>query len=64
MKLIELLSLISDYSRVEIYSAEDLSCLGEYNGKDSIDTKYNDFNITEIYTRKDCEDAVICIIVD
>lgn len=43
MKVIDLLSLLDDFTNVDIW--EDDEIVSSYNGKDSIDPKYNDREI-------------------
>lgn len=52
MKLIDFLSMVDDNSNVvvvDILSAE----LSRYDGKDSIDEMYNDYDILNIYHKLD-----------
>lgn len=52
MKLIDFLSMVDDNSNVvvvDIFSAE----LCRYDGKDSIDEMYNDYDILNIYHKLD-----------
>lgn len=47
MKLIELLTLINEHSNVLLIDTS-YEIVSSYNGKDSIDTKYNNCKVCEI----------------
>lgn len=47
MKLIELLSLINEHSNVIVIDTS-YEIVSGYNGKDSIDNKYNNYKVREI----------------
>lgn len=46
MKLIDLLSVISEYTRVQVW--RDNEVVAEYDGKNSIDEKYNDEEVKSV----------------
>jgi hypothetical protein len=48
MKLIDLLLLISEYSRIKVFSYYEDEELCYYDGKNSIDEKYNDCEVAFI----------------
>lgn len=49
MKLIDLLSIINDNTNVLIHNA-DCEVLAEYDGRNSIDSEFNDREVVEIFT--------------
>lgn len=61
MKLVELLELISENSLVTVYSVTDpRNYISVYDGKDSIDTAFNDCIVSKIYPYQE----TICIEID
>lgn len=67
MKLIELLNVISDRNEVGVYYRDKWDCLvnvGYYNGKDSIDEKFNKCEVLNVMPTlndegKVCTDVII-----
>lgn len=51
MKLEELLSVCDECSSVAVYRDDDEELLAEYDGRDSIDEKYNDWIVCEVVGR-------------
>ena len=49
MKLIDLLSVISEYTHVTIVDSNTLETLSYYDEKNSIDEKYNDCEVVRIF---------------
>lgn len=48
MNLIELLDVLDDNCAVDVYNEDDEQLLDEYDGKNSIDEKYNSWIVTEV----------------
>lgn len=47
MRLIDMLSMVDEYTDVEVLDSSGLS-VGRYDGRDSIDDKYNDLQVLHV----------------
>lgn len=64
MKAEDLLYLISDSTNVAVYDSSGQYCLSEYDGKNSIDPKYNDMEILSIRTTSSYARTYIVLVLD
>lgn len=62
MLLEELLELVNENANVEIYNAANQDLLSCYDGKDSIDERYNDYEVTDVFGTDKAN--TICIEID
>lgn len=63
MKLIELLAVCNENTVITVWDATD-KFVAEYNGKDSIDEKYNNCKVLSIGGGYDGQDNVIEVTVE
>ena len=53
MTLYDLLQLVNDSTIIDIFAECTGTCIGEYNGKDDVPDRYQDEEVTDIFTAID-----------
>lgn len=64
MTLDDIFDTINDSTIVEIFQADTAECIGTYDGKAELPERYNDCDITDIFTGMSGNTPTLCIELD